>query len=203
MRTTSKSTTPVPPTELQARDAMTSYVSAHLAIEEIETYAKTQIEVIKKEAADEAVGYQGIVEMSASILMHYAEAHPEFFQERRKCEIYGGHKIGYHTDPPSTSLVKRPGDKKKQTWDGFMKAVKDAGERFAKFIRSKEEPDKDALLEYIRTAREASAKANDGTPLTLAESELLALGIKVVQEEKFVIELNLPKNTSPAQEVAA
>jgi hypothetical protein len=190
MRTTSKSPNQTP-TEAQAREALSQYITQHLAIETQETAAKKDIELIKEAVA---IACKPLVEAKAyaeSILMSYAEGHPELFKDRRKTELWGGHKIGYQTSPPAVILVRPPGEKKKQTWDGFVAACKRLGAAWLGMIRTSEAPDKEAVLEFWRTSQALADAKGDVMVLKGVEADLARLGVAVAQEERFVIDLNL------------
>ena len=195
-RTTSKSASAAP-SEAQAREALRSYIDAHLAIEEKETTAKTAIESIKHTTAEACKPHIEAKAYAESILMAYAEGNPQLFTDRRKAELWGGHKIGYHTSPPAVALVRPPGEKKKQTWDGFVQACKRLGAHWLGMIRVTEAPDKEAVLNYWRAAQVQAAEQRDVTLTKAADAQLANLGVAVVQEERFVIDLHLQPDTAP------
>lgn len=200
-RTTSIPSAPAIPSELQARQALADYVAALLEVEGIDNKTKKLIERAKERAAKRSRPWGERMAFAQTILHAYADGHPELFEKRRKAEIYGGHKIGYHTDPPSVQLVRPTGEKKKQTWDGFVNACKRIGAHWLKLIRTVEEPDKEEVLKYHREAKERSVKEKDPVILLDAEAQLARMGVAVVQAEKFVIELNLHPET-PTQAAA-
>lgn len=200
MRTTSTPTVQPPPSEAQMRASLAAYITAHLEAERIATDAKASIERLKKLADDEARPHNEAKAHHETILMRYAEGHPELFSKLRKHEVYGGHKIGYHTSPPAVCLVKPPGARKKQTWDGFLQACRDVGFWAMEFIRTKEEPDRDKVLAVVRAAELEAAEKNDIAILASVESDLARLGVKVEQEERFVIELNLQPEAARTME---
>lgn len=180
------------------RASLAAYITSHLEAERIANDAKASIEKIKKLADDDARPHNEAKAHHETILMRYAEGHPELFTKLRKCEVYGGHKIGYHTSPPAVCLVKPPGAKKKQTWDGFLQACRDMGGWALDLIRTKEEPDRDQVLLMHRSAELRAAEANDAGVLLNLESDLSRLGVKVEQQERFVIELNLQPEAAQA-----
>ena len=197
-RTTSKPVTIPAPTEAQARAAMTVYIESHLQAEAIHNTAKQEIERIKKEADDKARAFEDTKTLQETTLMRYAEAHPELFQKRQKSELYGGHKIGWQVSPPAVVLVRPTGEKKKQTWDGFVDACRRAGGWAMEFIRTKEEPDKESILVSHRTAVEHSQQTGDASNTTELTAYLARLGVQVAQEERFVIDLALQPETVQA-----
>jgi phage host-nuclease inhibitor protein Gam len=205
MRTTSRPTEAPVPSEAQARASMTAYVAAHLALTDINTKANQDIEAIKTKAAADAAPHLASKEMHTTLLMQYADGNPGLFKEARKAEIFGGHKIGYHTSPPAVTFTRPTGEKKKQTGEGFIKACKALGKHFKTWVREKLEIDKEAVLAYHRTQKALSVEKKDATILAEAESALATVGVAVTQDEDFVIDLNLqePKETTLTEEAAA
>lgn len=196
MTTTRKPTTPLPPTEAEARNAMADYAQAYLAIEQIETTQKADIERIKKSAADDVKPLQEKLLAAERIVHGFVDAHPELITpDKRTIEIFGGHRAGYRLSQPATALIKPANAKKKQTWDGFVAACKLAAKSALGFIRhvSYDEPNKEAVLTYYAEAKEAARKAGNNAPIDAVRAELAALGVEVKQEDAFVIELSLPK----------
>jgi hypothetical protein len=202
-RTTSRKVAPEPPTESQMRTALAEYIAAHIAETGIVNQANEKIEAIKKDADDRARVHTAIKEQSVTTLMRYAEAHPELFTTLRKIEVFGGHKIGWQTSPPAVALVKPPGEKKKQTWQGFVDACKRIGSHWLEMVRTVEVPNKEAVLEYHRAARENAVEENDAGIIATADAQLARLGVSVIQEENFVIDLNLDEPTEPTAQAAA
>lgn len=186
-RTTSIKTDPSAPTEAQMRTALEKYIELHLLLEENENELKQAIETLKASFAADSLPCETEKSEQETILMRYADAHPELFAKRQKLEIYGGHKIGWHLSPPSVVLVKPAGQKRKQTWPGFIAACKALGAWAAGLVRTVEEPDKEAVL----TLHRAAVAHEDATELIRCESALEQLGVRVAQEERFVIDLNL------------
>ena len=198
MRTTSRTVAPEPPTEAQARASMAAYINAHLKESAIVLATNKKIEAIKKQAAEDAREHVAEKARHETVLMQYAEAHPELFKDARKAELFGGHKIGYHTSPPAVTLIRPTGEKKKQTWDGFVSACKRIGAHWLTMIRTVEEPDKEAVLYYHRTSKARAEAEKDPSILADAAAQLGTLGVAVTQEEKFVIDLNLQEPTEAA-----
>ena len=173
------------------RSALAAYIHSHLALERIATSAKQSIEKAKKIADELSAPLALAKAQHETVIMASAEAHPELFEKLRKVEVYGGHRIGWHTSPPAVTLIKPPGAKKKQTWDGFMAACHAAGAWAVQYLRSKEEPDKDAVLTEFRRRELQAAESGDTTAFAMLAAELTTLGVAVTQDERFVIDLNL------------
>jgi phage host-nuclease inhibitor protein Gam len=98
----------------------------------------------------------------------YAFLHPELFNGTRSLTTEGGHKIGWRLGQPK--LVTQ----RKLTWAAVQERLIALGGNLAeRFIRTKKEPNKDALL-----------AAKDETGL------LASLGLKVDQTESFYLDPN-------------
>ena len=97
----------------------------------------------------------------------WAEANPEEFGKTRSIEMLHG-TMGWRLGNPALKLAG------KTTWAKVLEALKRL--RYRKFIRTKEEVDKAAIL-----ARRKVIK-----PVTLA-----ALGVKVEQDDEFFVEPKL------------
>lgn len=192
MRTTSKPTDTPPPTETQMRSALEGYVNCHLALERITNQAALNIEKLKARADEQSKPHADEKALHEAVLERYAEAHPELFEKRQKHEVYGGHKIGWHITPPAVALIRPTGEKRKQTWEGFMEACRRIGRHI--FIRSVEEPDKAEVLATHSMLKKLEEEKPSGK-LAEFERELGSIGVQVRQEERFVIDLNLQPQT--------
>ncbi|WP_009964044.1 host-nuclease inhibitor Gam family protein [Verrucomicrobium spinosum] len=198
-RTTSRTVAAIVPTEAQARASLASYIEAHLKVEALEIKAAKLVEKLKKKYDDKARPIVAFRDAHETVLMQYAEGHPELFQKRQKVELYGGHKIGWHTSPPAVTFVRPTGTKKKQTVEGFLAAVKAFVKYVKKFVRTKEEINKEAIIIEYRATEELCKKSGDQTKLVELKADLSAMGVEVTQEEKFVIDLDLqPEIVQPA-----
>lgn len=197
-RTASVTVKPPTPTEAEAREAMAKHIECHLAIERIENRAKKITEKVKKKADDKARPHKEANDKAVELLQRYAEGNSQLFKERRKVELYGGHKIGFHTNPPATTLIRPTGGKKKQTWPGLLEALRSAGAWAVSFIRKVEEPNKEELLSAWSKAEEAALdveKPEAKQAFEQLRSNYLSVGVEVTQTEAFVIELNLKPQT--------
>ena len=95
-------------------------------------------------------------------LVHRAE-----FGAKKSKELLHG-IVSFRTSPPAVALFNR-----KWTWASVIEALKRGASRF---VRSKEEPDKEAIL-----AAHAAGEVDDG--------DLAGVGVKVEQKETFGVEL--------------
>jgi hypothetical protein len=184
------------------RAAMEGYITAHLKLERIANQAATNIESIKVRAAEASKPHENEQALHETVLMRYAEAHPELFEKRQKWEVYGGHRIGWQVGQPAVTLVRPPGEKKKQTWDGFVAACKSLGSWTLNFIRTVEEPDKAEILATHRDHLAIAESSGDAEAFARLENGLAQLGVKVTQEERFVIDLNLTPDAASLKEAA-
>ncbi|MGQ0738261.1 MAG: host-nuclease inhibitor Gam family protein [Bacteroidota bacterium] len=100
------------------------------------------------------------------VLQAYAEANPEMFADKKSLEFTHGN-IGFRTGNPK--LVTRKGFK----WPAVFELVK---EKLGRYIRKKEEVDKEGLL--------ADRKA-------LGEAKLKEVGLEVAQDESFYVDPKL------------
>lgn len=197
-RTTSRSIAAEPPTEAQARASLAAYISAHLKESAIVLAANKKMEAIKEQADKDAREFTTEKVRHETVLMAYAESRPELFKSARKVELFGGHKIGYHTSPPAVTYIRPTGEKKKQTKEGFIAFCKRIGSHFLTFIRSVEEPDKEAVLAYHRDSKARSEAEKDPSILADCNAQLANIGVTITQEEKFVIDLSLQEPTETA-----
>ena len=110
-------------------------------------------------------------------LADFAENHPEVFPKDRKSAQWVAGKFGFRTDTPSLAPAGRA-----FTWAKILAVI--LSKRLRKFVRTKIEVDKDAILARCGT-KEKPTKFQTGT--------LPLLGLKLVQEEKFFVEPDLTK----------
>jgi hypothetical protein len=208
MKTTRKPTKaeePPPISRDEAIAALKEYTLAHIKCEHIVVRAKAAVERLKAHTEKQLKPWLEIKLDMEDTLHRYADEHPELFEKSRKIELYGGHKLGYHTNPPKVAYVRLPGEKKKQNEEGFIARCKALGGSLIDFIRSvtTEEPNKDAIIRQhaeLSAAAEAALKATpEAAPMDVEEyaallkfqADLRTAGATVIQEEDFVIVLNL------------
>jgi len=114
----------------------------------------------------EAIG----TEISAKLVLceKYATTHRDSLFGKLKSAASSLGLFGFRTGNPKLVLLNR-----KWKWDDVLSALKSLGKM--DFIRTKEEPDKDALKK-------------------LSDEELAAIGLRIDQDEAFFIE---PKREDP------
>ncbi len=110
-------------------------------------------------------------------LEQYASTHPEIFPKDRKSVVWPAGKFGWRTDPPSLALLKRSFG-----WAQILAVI--VSKRLRKFVRTKIEVDKDAILARCGTLEK---------PTRFQTRTLPALGLKLNQEEKFFVEPDLTR----------
>ena len=102
----------------------------------------------------------------------WADAHPEIFPKGRKSVAMLSGTIGFRTDTPSLVLLNRS-----FTWAKVLAALIKA--RWRKFIRTKIEVDKEAILSRCGTLEK---------PTKFQRTVLPELGLKILQEDNFFVE---------------
>ncbi len=143
-------------------------VNARMDAEKLAVTAKYQGELALRELQ--------VTNMLAR-LENYATTHPEIFPAKRKSVEWPAGKFGFRTDTPSLGLAKRTFG-----WAQIVAVI--AARRLRKFIRIKTEVDKDAILARCGTLEQ---------PTRFQLRTLPALGLKLVQEERFYVEPDLTK----------
>ena len=115
------------------------------------------------------------INAKAKQLEAWADAHPEIFPKNRKSVAMLAGTIGFRTDTPSLVLLNRS-----FSWAKVLASITAA--RWRKFIRTKVEVDKDAILARSGTLEK---------PTRFQRTTLPELGLKIVQAENFFVEPNL------------
>ena len=133
--------------------------------------------VVKADYQPDMDTHQSVIDAGCEWLSDFAESHPEIFPKDRKSVTWAAGKFGYRTDTPSLALAKRSFG-----WAQILAVI--AGKRLRKFIRTKMEVDKDAILARCGTLEK---------PTKFQQRTLPALGLKLVQDEKFFVEPDLTK----------
>ena len=136
-----------------------------------------EILVIKNWCQPELTLCDEQIAAASSRLAAYATEHPEIFPKDRKSVQWVMGKIGFRTDTPSLATVGRS-----ITWAKVLGII--LGKRLRKFIRTKIEVDKDAILARCGTKDK---------PTKFQTETLPALGLRLVQEEQFYVEPDLTK----------
>ena len=127
---------------------------------------------VKERYQPKLTSHDSFIEAAVARLENYATAHPEIFPKDRKSVEWSAGKFGFRTDTPSLALTKR-------TFGWAQILVMIVGRRLRKFVRTKLEVDKDAILARCGTLDK---------PTKFQRRTLPTLGLKIVQGEKFFVE---------------
>ena len=109
---------------------------------------------------------QPALDAKMALAQDWAEAHPSEFGKGKSVEMVHG-VVGWRTGTPKLKTLSG------WTWDRVMEALKSIPKFAARYIRRKDEVNKEGLL----ADREA-----------LRPEDLRTIGVKVVQEEAFFIQ---------------
>ena len=134
-----------------------------------------QLLSVKDEYQPDLTKCDEAINLKAKQLEAWAIAHPEIFPKNRKSVDMVAGTIGFRKDTPSLVLLNRT-----VSWAKVLAVLTKA--RWRKFIRTKMEVDKDAILARAGTLEK---------PTKFQRTTLPGLGLKIVQEEKFFVEPNL------------
>lgn len=136
-----------------------------------------EILVVKNRCQPHLTKLDEQIEADTNRLASFATDHPDIFPKDRKSVQWLAGKFGFRTDTPSLAPVSRA-----FTWQKILGVI--ALKRLRKFIRTKAEVDKDAILARCGTKEK---------PTKFQRTMLPLLGLKLVQEEKFFVEPDLTK----------
>ncbi len=107
-----------------------------------------------------------VIKAQSDALRAWAEANPAEFGKKKSIEFFAG-TLGFRTSTPKLALLSRAWN-----WDKVLATLK-ASPLYQKFIRTKEEVDKESIL-----AEAAAHPCFDAG----------YMGLKVVQDESFYVE---------------
>ncbi len=200
-RTTSTPVINPPVTEAEMREAFDRYVTARCELNKISADAQAKIEAIKQEAALSSAPHTTALTQSEALCLNWSNANKHRFETVRKMEMTGGHKMGFQSCPPSVDYIKPTGGKGKQNEKGFVAACKAIGRWARGFIRTVEEPNKEAVLTWraaiaARVSGRSHSPARAAAILATADEKLARIGVRVQSRENFVIDLNLQPEAS-------
>lgn len=148
-----------------AEEAFARYNNCVSRLEVQQGKMNSEITAVKEKYETNISKLQDEKDEAFEMLQAYAESNPELFQDKKSLDFTHG-TIGFRTGMPK--LSPRKGFK----WPAVFELVK---QRLTKYIRTKEEVDKEALL----------ADRN-----VLAD-QLKDVGLEVVQDETFYVAPNL------------
>lgn len=132
----------------------------------IHTEMDERITLIRTEYEGRLAQIELEFERQIALARDWAEANPSEFGKFKSLDLVHG-TVGWRTGTPKLKTLTG------WTWDRVLEALKNIPKFAARYIRRKEEVNKDALI----ADREA-----------LQPEDLRAIGVKVVQDETFFIE---------------
>lgn len=144
-------------------EAFVKYNNATSQLQVLEGNMNKAITAIKEKFESKITGLQEEKDDAFEMMQAYAEAHPEQFEKKKSMGFTHG-IIGFRTGTPK--LQPRKGFK----WAGVLETIK---ESFGKYIRVKEELNKELLLADRNTI------------------DLKEMHLEVIQDETFYVEPNL------------
>ena len=146
-----------------------------------------EILAVKEKYAAQIGEADGTMQVIAQKLEVWATANPTEFPKGRKSLALLAGTIGFRIDTPSLAPMN-----KAFTWAKILATI--TAKKWRKFIRTKVEVDKDAILARAGTLEKPTKFQREVLPL---------LGLKVVQNEKFFVEPDLTQVTMPEVKEAA
>lgn len=163
-----------PPSAAEAEDVMAQYASADARIEQLQAKMDEEFTRIREKYADEIQEKLSVKETASQKLQLFAETNREAFSKRRSLDMAHG-KLGFRTGTPKLKPLKG------FTWAAVTNLLKD---KMPDFVRTKDEPNKELLLES-RDKKHIADRFEE-------------IGIEVVQDETFFIELKKEENAKSA-----
>jgi phage host-nuclease inhibitor protein Gam len=147
---------------IEDADAVLAKIAEHKReIALIENMLNERIDAEKANAAQEAQPHKTQIEVLGQALLNFSEYYKdELYKDRKSLALTFG-SIGYRASTKIKLLYKK-------TWEGGLEALQ-SEEAMDKYIRTKQEPDKEALK-------------------GLSEDRLKSFGCKLVQEDTFFFE---------------
>lgn len=141
------------------------FAEADAKLQKIQAEKDIKITEIRDKYADKEAGLADIKQKCLEKLQHFAQSSPEYFNAKKSLDFAHG-KIGFRTGTPALKTLKG------YTWPSITNLLQ---EFLPEFVRTKTEPDKEALL-AARDQQEVYEK-------------FTKCGIKVEQSETFFVEL--------------
>lgn len=140
-----------------------------------------EILAVKEKYAPRISEMDATIQLAAQELEVWAQSNPNEFPAGRKSIAFLAGTIGFRKDTPSLQPLS-----KAFTWTKILATI--TGKKWRRFIRQKPEVDKDAILARAGTLDKPTKFQREVLPL---------LGLRVVQEEKFFVQPDLTKLTTP------
>lgn len=149
----------------QAENIMADYAMTDAKINEITSIMDQQITKIREKYADQLQELGDKREDQLLQLQLFAETNPGLFDKKKSIDMAHG-TLGFRTGTPKLKLLKG------WTWAAVVNVLRD---KLPSYVRTIEEPAKDKLL------------ADRDIPEV--QSQFTRVGISVVQDESFYVEL--------------
>jgi len=112
------------------------------------------------------------LEAAKASLERFAASRMADFAAARTRDLVHG-RIGWRLTPPAVKPINR-----KWTWASVLDVIEGAGRKLAHWVRVKREVDKEAILADYAASR-------------VGDTDLAAVGLRIAQDEQFVLDLNL------------
>lgn len=151
-----------------ADSVFAEYAGALDAITVAEALLQRKIDRLRLAHSKRVAGHLASLKQCGEALEAWAETKPKDFGEKRSIDFING-RVGVRTGNRTLGLLS------KIKWEDVLAKVK---ELFPRYVVKKESVDRDQIL-----------KDSGGDKPLLEAKELSALGVKVVQEERFYIEV--------------
>ena len=162
--------TPILKTRAAAEAVINETVALQISRESLVAERDAKILAIQEAHGPEIDAHAEQIESNLALLEQWALANRAEFSEAQSIAI-NGHRIGFRLGNPAVKPA------------GKLKFLAKGGELVRKYIRVKQELNKEAILETGRLT-----DSGDATTRELAETELSAIGVEIVQEETFYLD---------------
>ena len=159
--------------------AVTIIASCKAGIAGLNAQIDTRIAAIRQEHEDDLAALAEQVSIATDQLEQWAATHPDAFGKRKSIQCSNG-RVGYRTGTPKLKTLA------KRTWATVLETIRNSA-AYKAYVRTKHEVDKDRIL------ADREVLGDDGLKL---------LGLQVIQDETFFVEVELtetdPKETREA-----
>lgn len=196
-----------PPTRDLMELHLSIYANATHQHDEILAHAEQTCHRVMERARQKLGPLRESSATALAIVQRWAEANPQEFEKQKSVQV-AGHRLGFNAGQPGCKLIKPQDGKKTQTWKGFLEVIKTLGSDFCdRYIRTKENPDKDAIAKTFALAAQALPGDQEDDPgrqqAAIDKGILEAAGVTVQADPYFFIELANHKTTPPKEKEVA
>lgn len=151
-------------TQAEFQDAIAAYAKADAKIANKQSKLDEKIAALREKEAPELTKLEDEKEVNFNKMHAYCEEHPELFEKKKSMETAHG-SVGYRIGTPKLKTLRG------FTWAAALNLIK---KQLPDYVRTKEEPNKEAIL---ANRAELGAEA------------LKDVGIQVVKDETFFVQL--------------